>query len=182
MVDHVNGGHREACAVGDDTDAAFEAYILESFVVGGLFSFVARLCLIELCVVRMPKYRVGVQGDFGVEHMDSVVGCEDEGVNFYEVCVAFDVGGVELHDDVDCTFDGHRVEVGTVYPYLGGFSGEADCRVDMDFADGVRVFYCDCFYFDASFCGKHPQMLFCGSVKGEAGVVLLGDVAGFFDP
>ena len=82
----------------------------------GFFSLIARLGFVEFCIVFVAEHGVGVQGDFGVKNVNSVVWGQNQGVDFDKVCVALNVGIVELQHDVDGTLNGFRVEVGSVYP------------------------------------------------------------------
>ena len=100
----------------------------------------------------------------------------------HEVGVALDVRGVELQEDVDRAVGGLRVELGRLDPRAARVLGEPVDRVDPDLGDRVGVLLGDGLDLDATLRGEHAEVLLGRAVEREAGVVLLGDVAGLLDP
>ncbi len=145
-------------------------------------SLVAGLGGVVAGVVGVAEHGVGIQGDLGVEHVDAAVAGEHQRVDLHQVGVAFGVGPIELAEHVDRSGQRRGGQPGGANPVLAGGCVEPVHRVDQDAGDGIGVALGDRLDLHAPLGGEHPEVLLGGAVQREAGVVLLGDVAGLLDP
>ena len=114
--------------------------------------------------------------------MDLALGREDQRVDLYKVSVAFDITGVQLLGNGDCTVASLGVQIRTVDPLSSNLVGETVDRVNPDLADLLGGRGGNLFDVHATFGTEHAQVLFCSTIECEAHVVLLGDIRGSFDP
>jgi hypothetical protein len=182
LVDHVAGTHGQARPVGDDPDRAVETDVLEVLRLGQPLAFVEFFGAGEVGPLGMTEGGVVVEADLGVEGVHPTVRREDQRVDLGQVAVTVHVAAVELEQNVDGPVLGGRIEIALRHPGPAAILAQPVDGVDGQAGDGFWAVLGDLFDLHAARGAQHAEVELGAPVEGETGVVLLGDVAGVFDP
>ena len=125
---------------------------------------------------------VVVEADLGVEGVHLAGRLQDQRVDLGEVAVALGEAAVELDEDVGGAVERPLGQLRVDAGLAGRREVEAVDRVDVQHDDRVGVGLGDGLDLDATLGGQHQEVLLGRAVEGEAGVVLLVDVARVLDP
>ena len=129
----------------------------------------------------MPKHRVVVEADFGVERVDFVVFRGDERINLGQRSIGIDAGLRERDHCGSCGIYGRHRHADTECKLARLIGLQADPGIDHFFENGFWCLVRDFFDIHAARGGSHEDQLAGAAIEHDAEIKFLRDGQSFFN-
>ena len=181
FMEDVEGGHGQAGAVDQTTDAAVELDVGEVVFAGGDFEGVELRVVDHVGVLAMAEDGVVVEGDLGVHGHEPAGLGHHQRVDLDQGAVLLQAGAVEAEDELDAILAQAPLEAEGERDLARLVGVEPGQRVDGELVDLLRRFARHLLDLDPAFGRGDEDVARRGAVEGDGEIELASDLHRLFD-